>query len=144
MGFKLDRKVSAKVAIVHNKVALRKEPTESKSLKGKIKISYHNGKIDKVFVVIRGVSYTLDIPSDYKAKYVYSTIYNDSKELNTPAICSKIHFWRSVSTYWSIVYDGMILKVKSINSKDASAEFDAEALEELGQTLLNKYYSKRI
>ena len=143
MAFKLNRKVAAKVVTSKQKVARSIKPREPKTLKGKIKVSYLNNKIDKVFIQINKVCYTLDIPVDYKAKYIYSTVHNDVKGLNTPAICYKIHLWRNVYPYWNIVYDGMILKVKSVNPTNGSAEFDAEELEKLGKVALDKYYSKR-
>lgn len=143
MTFRLNRKVTAKIAESKSKVVSRKQLIEPKVLKGKIKVSYLNDKIDKVFIYINRVCYTLDIPIEYKARYIYSTIHNDVRELNTPACCSKVHLWRSVYPYWNIVYDGMILTVKSINTTNHSAEFDADELEKLGQIALNQYYSKR-
>lgn len=113
-----------------------------RSYKGIVKIINNSDSVLKVFVIINKVCYTLNVPLEFKPLVVFSTTLNDVYELHTPKMLTKPHLWRSLSDGWEAFYDGMEIKVSSLDTNLKIAEFDTEEFTKSCIIILDKYNTK--
>ena len=114
----------------------------SRNYKGIIKVIKNPDSITKIFVIINKMCYTLNVPLEFKPLVVFSTLANDVYELHTPKMLTKPHLWRTLSEGWEVFYDGMEIKVSSIDNTLKVAEFDIEEFTKSCIIILDKHNTK--